>query len=375
MSSETVYDYAVIGAGISGSAIAHFLTQTGKSVALIDKVGVAGGASGAAGAFLAPKVAKGGYLFELVNRAFLYSIEFYEHKAPELLTKKGLLHSAAKDFEKSRFEYFAQNHSEWLQKPKLFNELKEEFYKDALFFHEGALVASKEMCEKLTQDCSFFKDDVNSLEFREHWLINNSLKAKQVILTTGHEKLLDETHIKIRAILGQRCDVYTATHIPYNLHQEVSVSATKEDSSVTIGATHHREETELVIRDEDNIELLDLASKLVDLKDVKIKESFVGVRAGSYDYLPLLGKVVDTKKTLLEFPSLLHDYKAKKDELVYYPNLYMVNGVGGRGFVLAPYLAKLLSEHLLEEKPLDEELEPSRFFYRECKKRGATWRK
>jgi len=370
-----MFDYLIIGAGISGSTLAHFLSVDGKRVALVDKVGIAGGASGAAGAFLAPKVAKGGYLYELVNKSFTYGLDFYENFAPELLTKKGLLHSASQDFEKKRFLHFAKTHSSWLSDPKLFSELKKDFYEDALFFNDGALLESEKLCKKLAENATFIKEDIKNLEHDEYWILNKNIKAKTIILATGFENILDEEVIKIRPILGQRCDVKSSTNIPYNLHSGVSVSATKEDGSITIGATHHREEIEVKISDEDNNELLQSASNLVDLKDVVVLKSFAGIRAGSFDYLPLLGKVVNSKKTLSKFPSLLHDYKAKEDELVYYENLYMVNGVGGRGFVIAPYLAKILSEHLLENKELDKELFPSRFFYRWCKKKGAIWRK
>jgi len=370
-----IFDYAIIGAGISGSTLAHFLSVAGKRVALIDKAGIAGGASGAAGAFLAPKVAKGGYLLELVNKSFIYSLDFYEKFAPELLTKHGLLHSASQDFEKSRFTHFAQKNSDLLSEPKLFAELKEEFYKEALFFNDGALLESKELCEKLSSSATFIDEEIKEFSFDGHWLLNKHLKAKAVIVATGYESILNEEAIKIRPILGQRCDVISSTKVPYNLHSGVSVSSTKKNGEITIGATHHREYTEVKATKEDNIELLSSASKLVDLQDVEVKKSFVGVRAGSFDYLPLLGKVVDSSKTLLEYPSLLDNYKAKVDELIYYPNLYMVNGVGGRGFVLAPYLAKVLSEHLLHNSNLDKELLPTRFFYRWCKKNGATWKK
>ena len=369
------FDYVIIGAGISGSTLAHFLSVAGETVALVDKAGIAGGASGAAGAFLAPKVAKGGYLLELVNKSFIYALGFYEKFAPELLTKHGLLHSASQDFEKSRFTHFAKKHSDWLSEPKLFAELKKEFYEEALFFNDGALLESKELCEKLSSSATFIDEEIKELSFDGHWTLNGHLKAKVVILATGYESILNEEVIKIRPILGQRCDVISSTKVPYNLHSGVSVSATKKNGEITIGATHHREFTEVKSTKEDNIELLNSASTLLNLQDVEVKKSFVGVRAGSFDYLPLLGKVVDSSKTLLEYPSLLHDYKAKVDELIYYPNLYMVNGVGGRGFVLAPHLAKVLSEHLLGNSTLDKELFPSRFFYRWCKKNGATWKK
>lgn len=46
------FDYVIVGAGIAGCSLAHFLSKYSQSVLLIDKnEDVAFGASGAAGAF------------------------------------------------------------------------------------------------------------------------------------------------------------------------------------------------------------------------------------------------------------------------------------------------------------------------------------
>ena len=51
-----VYDTIIIGAGIAGATTAHMLTQKGQSVLVLDKNGIASGGSGAAGAFVSPKI-------------------------------------------------------------------------------------------------------------------------------------------------------------------------------------------------------------------------------------------------------------------------------------------------------------------------------
>ena len=75
-----MYDVAIIGAGINGSALAYELRQAGERVVLFDMNGVASGGSGAAGAFISPKFSKAGRLKELLHDAFLYSMDFYEKK-------------------------------------------------------------------------------------------------------------------------------------------------------------------------------------------------------------------------------------------------------------------------------------------------------
>jgi len=106
----------------------------------------------------------------------------------------------------------------------------------------------------------------------------------------------------------------------------------------------------------------------VDLKDIEVIKDYTGLRSGSNDYLPMIGAVVDADTTVNE------DFKPSKikqmseADFTHYNGLYMINGTGGYGFVLAPFLAKQLCEHIVQDKPLDTALIPSRFFRRWAKK-------
>mgnify|MGYP003387443189 FL=1 len=70
------------------------------------------------------------------------------------------------------------------------------------------------------------------------------------------------------------------------------------------------------------------------------------------------------ENTSINFKVKKGDYKVYD----YYPNLYMMNGSGGYGFVLAPYLAKILREHIVLKQTISDRISPARFFHRWAKK-------
>ena len=72
------FENVIIGAGIAGCSIAHFLKKYSNSILLIDKnEDVAFGASGAAGAFLSPLLGKSNPFKELVTKALIFFFFFY----------------------------------------------------------------------------------------------------------------------------------------------------------------------------------------------------------------------------------------------------------------------------------------------------------
>jgi len=111
--------------------------------------------------------------------------------------------------------------------------------------------------------------------------------------------------------------------------------------------------------------LKEKASSLIDTSDLELKEVFCGMRAGSKDYFPLVGKVIDVPYMLETYPAIV---RGAKPELEYIDNLYVLNGLGGRGFVFAPLLAKLLAEHILEGNEIDKRVNPDRLFLKWCRK-------
>lgn len=362
-----MYDIAIIGAGINGCSIAHELTNAKKKVILFDEGGIASGGSGAAGAFISPKFSKSGELKEILHLAFKYSMVFYEKNFPALLTKAQLLHIAKEtsDAEVLRV-YKEKTDLELLDLEAPDNE--------SISINAG-IVNAKSMCEAMAKSAKFMKQKVESLEYIDGvWMINETYMAKEVVLATGaYESVVKEPYIQLRGVWGHRIDIKTTTQNPYSIHQFVSISPSK-DGELAIGATHNvhyhpQTATQAYDIQSGREELLEKASRSIKLDDVEVVRDYTGLRSGSFDYMPIIGSLVLSSETLANKEINFYVKKADHKEYDYYPSLYMINGSGGYGFVLAPYLAKILSEHILSAKEISPRLSPARFFARWAKKR------
>lgn len=348
-------NYAIIGAGISGCAISYFLRD--ENIILIDKLGICEGASASAGAFLSPIVGKTNKIKLLVDKALPFALSFYKELELDSFIQNGLLKLPRDEKDEEKFSEYE----------KFIN--CDYYIKDGgFFFPDGAIISPKKLCLKLTENINFLQKEVKSIEFIDgYWKIDN-IKAKNLILTTGFEDIIDLEYIKIRPVWGQKIDIKTSTKIPFNIHKNLSISTTKENGLVSIGATHERFKIEGEPSRKTSLKLIEEAKEMYNFSDEEIVNEFSGVRSGSVDFMPIVGEVINASESLKEYPQIKHGRKIQDEKLIKYKNLYILNGVGGRGFVLAPLLAKRLSELLIEKKEIDEELKSTRLFFKWARK-------
>ena len=239
---------------------------------------------------------------------------------------------------------------------------------------DAGVVDAKATCQEMIKGAVFKKERVESLEYDDGlWVINETYSAKDVVLATGaYEQIIKEPYLKLRGVWGHRIDIKTTTKNLYSIHQEVSISPSK-DGVLAIGATHnvhYHPQTSIKPYDveEGRAELLQKASKTLNLENVEVIKDYMGLRSGSFDYIPIVGSLVLSSETMASKNIRFKTKKPLFDEYVYYPNLYMINGNGGYGFVLAPYLAKMLKDKILSDKKISDRLSPARFFARWAKK-------
>jgi len=363
------YDFVIIGAGIVGCSIAFELSKHNKNIFLIDKnEDVAKGASGAAGAFLSPLLGKPNGFKDLVNRSLIYSTIFYKENFSSYFNNCGTTRIPQNEEDEQKF----QGYIPFMD----FDYSKDE---KGYYFSIGSVVDSYNMCKCMIEKSKHqvktkFNYEVKEVVYQDEvWIINDDIIAKNVIFSTGSDiSLFDQFYLKLRSVWGRRIDIETSTRVPHNFHKACSISQSKQEKnskySVSIGATHHRFIEGVINIDANTDELLKKANDIIPLEDVEVVKHHVGARACSVDYFPIVGGIIDADKTLEEFPYMVNGTNVDTKRFTRFKNLYMINGVGGRGFVLAPYLAQKLVASIIDKKVLDPEITTDRLFKREVKR-------
>ncbi len=366
------FDIIIVGAGINGCALAHALHDKGKRVLVLDKEGIAAGGSGAAGAFINPKISKAGPLKELIEDAYRFSLEFYIKHVPHLCTPAPLLHIAKYADDNDKVSYFKSHTSlNQMSVPSSVQGLLTEHAKAfaSVCLKENAVLEAQQVCEALLEGVPYVKQEVKNPCYQNgQWYID-SYRSPVMVLTTGaYESVIKDESIQLRRIYGQRCEVESPQVLDMTMHHEVSVSATKKNGRIAIGASHYLHEEQMPSLQEESETLMEMAKKSFKLEEIRLRDSFRGMRSGSNDYLPIVGQMIDIDKSLALAPQALKGDKTAP--VCYKDGLYIINGVGGYGFVLAPYLASMLAEHLISGKEIEAYLQPKRFYYRYAKNRG-----
>eukprot|EP01029_Cantina_marsupialis_P003152 TRINITY_DN12970_c2_g1_i1.p1 TRINITY_DN12970_c2_g1~~TRINITY_DN12970_c2_g1_i1.p1 ORF type:complete len:391 (+),score=48.56 TRINITY_DN12970_c2_g1_i1:321-1493(+) len=380
------FDYIIIGAGIAGCSTAYFLSEYSDSILLIDRnCDVAQGASGAAGAFLSPLLGKPNKFKDLVTKAINFSTDFYLKNIPNEITNCGVVRIPKNEEDEEKFDSY-----------KPYMDFSYEEKDGGYFFKVGSQVNSYNICKYLSKGVDkLFKFDVTNINKEdESWIINNKYKAKNIIVTTGADvSLIEEKYFNIRAVWGQKIDILTTTETKTNYHKQCSLSHStylnrKQKYLTSIGATHHRIEEDLKLCnccinsfrdeqsyaydknrvDEDCKKLISLANDIKTLENVEILDIKIGPRASSLDYFPMVGKMIDSSSTIEKHPHLVNGSHVKDSMLDTYDNFFVLNGVGGRGYVLSPYLAYNLVENIINNTQLDEDITTHRLFKRWVKK-------
>jgi len=349
-----VYDFLIVGAGVAGCVLALKLQNLNQKVLLLDKKGVLEGGSGAAGAFLSPKLGKNYPLDNLINHSLKLSIDYFLTNYPECIVKKGvlMLPKKSKGGEEKLDEYlpFVKTNYKKIDSGTL---LKEKI--EGLFFEDGAIIDVKRFKNKVLENIEFMKGEYGKDELH--------IESKNVVFCTGCET--NPPYLNITPVYGYRFELAAKKEIPFNINGEFSVSATRGEGSFALGATHYRSKEEFMVSNGSS--LLKKAREMLDF-DFEVIESLSGARATSVDHFPVLGGVVDIERAKKLDNRYLHSKRWDDSKLEFEKGGFVLNGLGARGFVYAPYCVDVLIEYMLCAKPIPRELDATRLLFRHFRK-------
>ncbi|MFP4333021.1 MAG: FAD-dependent oxidoreductase [Campylobacterales bacterium] len=351
-----MFDYAIVGAGAAGVVLALKLKEKGRSVKLYDKDGVLEGASSVAGAFFSPKLGKNYPLDKLINSSLLHSLRFFETHFFDCLDKRGVLMLPKKS--KGGEEKFRE-YEEYIELPFEIKEsgdlLKQR--EEGYFFKDGAILDVWKLKKKIENTIEFEQKNIDSY---------SKIEAKNIILTTGVQTELLPEYIDITPVYGHRLECLSEQECGFNLNGDISLSATRKRGSFAIGATHHRSQEEY--KKDGGKKLIKSAKELLGF-EFKIENILGGARATSKDHFPIIGRVADVDEVRKLDSRYLHSKRWSSEKLKYIDGVYLLNGLGARGFVYAPLCADILIEHIEKKSPIPRELDSDRLLFRYFRKR------
>jgi len=148
-----------------------------------------------------------------------------------------------------------------------------------------------------------------------------------------------------------------------------------------IGATHTKGQDSVIPRfdpqaDQHNLDTLAEAMPAF-AASLRIEGHWFGVRAATPDMLPLAGPVSDADEYREIFAPLVHGITRDLPPAPYQPGLYVISGLGSRGFVSGPLLGEMLAAQILGtpspvERSVRQLLHPARFHLRALKRGTAV---
>lgn len=337
--------FLIVGAGLSGLSVAVQLINRGKEVTIIDNQ--INHCSRIAAGMINPLVFRRMTKSWRLDEFMPYLIDFYRELETEV--NKSFFHSI------QIRRLFSNEHERelWLKKedyeefkPYMNTVTRDDIKYDKALnpFGSGRVKSSYYV------DTPVFLDSVRSWVEKKGRVIYEQFDYSSLADSKYHDAIYD-------AVIF--CEGHLAKDNPW--FKDVSLDQTKgelltirstyipEDESVNrkcfilpignnlfkVGSTHDWNDPTTHITERGRQEILQKLSYITD-QSVEVIDQFAGVRPTVVDRRPLIG---------------VHPIKS---------NYFIFNGLGTKGYMLAPLLSKEFVDYLLEGTPLDKEVNVSR---------------
>lgn len=405
---------AVIGAGIAGATAARALAERNFQVTVFERgdepgSGASGNDQGILYAKLSPKPGPNGD-FNLL--ALQFAQRFYTSRCPGAIHFDGLLQLAETEKERQLqqqvIDQLGLDANAMLAQPVSAPQASElagvHLDMPGLHFPEAGWLRPKQVCSTLLKHpnihCQFGTPVLGIQQTAEHWELNTEKignKTSQIfdaviLCSANFNRQFPQTApLPLQPIRGQ---VSFAQATPASQALKIAlcaegyiapaapVSKTEKTQQHSFGATFKLKQMDMEIREEEHQEnLATLASLLPQIAESFSHQQLQGraaLRAATPDYLPMAGPVAEWDQLENTYGALRKNRKQLIDlRTPYQKNLYVLAGLGSRGFTYAPLAAEVLAAWISKEvMPVSEELvkalHPMRFAIRNLGKNKAA---
>ncbi len=373
----------VLGGGIAGASVVHGFLRRGLKVTQISKAGLGDEASGNPAALVSPRLdLEDAPPARFFRTAFHHAVATYAALGPGIWNPCGLV----------RLPAHASDHQKFTRLVKARALPGNEMFitKDGAGLQmpcAGVVVPDKAIAA-MTKGATQIEVPVTSLERKDGlWVAfdekqNPIASASMAVMALGSGGLQQTGGLDFRYLKGQitiadisppydgpavLADGYAlglagghlltgATYEPIEKMDDVDLRSQAKDHASNINA------------------LSEFAPDLANRIDMSSLSGRVSIRAATPDQMPYVGAMVDPHDFQARFHALQHgflDPKAGRASLQ--ENLFVLMGLGSRGFALAPILGEAITAEVLgEPSPLErsvaESLHPARVLERKLRK-------
>ncbi|GLU43706.1 FAD-binding oxidoreductase [Allomuricauda sp. NBRC 101325] len=342
-------DYIVVGLGLAGISFCETLEKNGKSFKVITDRSQQ--ASQVAGGLYNPVILKRFTLAWNAQQQLEKAKPFYKHLEAKLgvdldhelpvLRKFASIEEQNNWFEaadRPGLEQFLStkiqpNHNSNIEAPFGFGEVKYSGRIDT-----GTLVnVYKNYLEQKGQfqEESF---DFTALEIKENSVVYKTIEAKNIVFACGFGLKQSPFfgYLPLNGTKGELLVIKAPEFKEQNVIKSGAFTIPMENDTYLVGATYKWKDKTNVPTEESKNELLDKLKTFLKC-DFEVIDHVAGIRPTVVDRRPLVG----------QHPK--------------YSNLYVLNGFGSRGVMIAPYASEQLYNFIENGIALDKEIDINRF--------------
>ncbi len=392
---------AIIGAGLSGLAMALALCKRGWHVTVIDRhAAVAQEASGNPAGLLMPRLTRDETLdARFYINAFIYAIQYLDRLQAEskdrfwFKTGNVLTGSAAKLKALSESHRYPEAFIRYLDNDEAREFAGADLDHDALLFVDAGWVDVRRLCDRLADACKSSLEirqaDVSDVRIRNGlWQLtgpdSETLATSDCVVVANGDSANRFSALEwlpVNAVRGQltlAAQTQTSRNIRCGISADRYITPAFEGVHV-IGASYDAENASTELSVVDQLENISGINRLIPgcVDPTSELAGRVAFRAVSKDRVPVVGCVPDEAAFKQQYAGLHHGRRSKLyPPGIYLPGLYVSAAHGSRGlcscFISAEIIAAMIAaEPAPVEKDLLDFLNPARFIIRTLKRNRA----